>query len=64
MLEWANNYKEELVALFKENESIMLRILAMDRHGEKPRKDLIYCEQIFDYISYFFDEYYRFRRLS
>jgi len=59
MLEWANNYKEELVALFKENESMMLRILAMDRHGEKPRKDLIYCEQIFDYISYFFDEYYK-----
>ena len=31
----------------------------MDRHGDKPRKDLIYCEQIFDYISYFFDEYYK-----
>ncbi len=38
---------------------MLLRILAMDRHGEKPRKDLIYCEQIFDYISYFFDEHYK-----
>ncbi|NLY70287.1 MAG: glutamate--tRNA ligase [Clostridiales bacterium] len=59
MLEWATNYREELVPLFKENKSMMLKILAMDRHGDKPRKDLIYCEQIFDYISYFFDEYYK-----
>jgi len=28
------------------------------RNSEKPRKDLIYCEQIFEFIKYFFDEYF------
>ena len=59
MLDWAREYRPELATLFTEKKEMLLRILAMDRHGEKPRKDLIYCEQIFDYISYFFDDYFR-----
>jgi len=58
LLEWANAYREDLATLFANQKEKMLRILAMDRHGDKPRKDLIFCEQIFAYISYFFDEYY------
>lgn len=61
ILDWTENYRKELVPLFKRDKNKMLRILAMDRHGEKPRKDLIYCVQIFDFISYFFDEYYEVR---
>ena len=26
--------------------------------GKKPRKDLVYAKQIFDFISYFFDDYF------
>lgn len=59
LLEWAGAYREELVPLFAEKKAMLLRILAMDRHGDKPRKDLIFCPQIFEYISYFFDEYYK-----
>lgn len=59
LLEWAQNFRNDLELLFKEEKDTMLRILSMDRHGKKPRKDLVYCEQIFDFISYFFDEYYK-----
>lgn len=59
LLEWAKEYRQELMPLFTENKDMLLRILAMDRHGDKPRKDLVYCEQIFDFISYFFDDYFK-----
>ncbi len=72
LLAWAKDYQNgqppeeegvrcigDLYSLFSENKEKMLRILDMDRTGPKPRKDLVYCEQIFDYISYFFDDYYR-----
>ncbi|HZK02615.1 MAG TPA: glutamate--tRNA ligase [Anaerovoracaceae bacterium] len=58
MLAWSEDYSPKLASLFKSNEDMLIRILSMDRHGEKPRKDLIYCKQIFDFISYFFDEYF------
>ena len=56
---WAEEYKPELAELFKADREKMIRILSMDRTGPKPRKDLVYCEQIFEYIRYFFDAYYR-----
>jgi len=59
LLSWAKNHRQELFTLFTEEKEKMLRILSMDRHGEKPRKDLVYCEQIFGFISYFFDDYYK-----
>ena len=59
LLAWAREYRPELALLFTESKAMLLRILAMDRHGDKPRKDLIFCPQIFAYISYFFDEYYK-----
>lgn len=34
-------------------------ILDLGRHDNKPRKDLIYAEQILDFIKYFFDGYFR-----
>ncbi len=56
MLEWADAYAPEKAALMRRDEAKMLRIYDIDRGGEKPRKDLIYGEQIFRFISYFFDE--------
>jgi glutamyl-tRNA synthetase len=58
ILDWAKNHREEFVPLMLQQKDTLLRILAMDRHGDKPRKDLINCVQILDFISYFFDEYY------
>ncbi|MBE6032663.1 MAG: glutamate--tRNA ligase, partial [Clostridiales bacterium] len=58
LLTWAKEFKPDAAALFEEKKDMMLRILSMDRTGPKPRKDLIYCEQILEFISYFFDEFY------
>lgn len=58
MLEWANAYHPDLAQLMAENHEKMIRILSIDRGGEKPRKDLIYCRQIFKFISYFFDQHF------
>lgn len=59
MLAWAEKYRPELLPVLTGDKTSMLRILAMDRHNEKPRKDLVYCQQIFEYISYFFDDYFK-----
>ena len=36
-----------------------MKLLDVGRDSNKPRKDLIYCEQIFDFISYYFDDYFK-----
>ena len=59
LLTWAKEFRSELAGLFIDNKVMLLRILAMDRHGEKPRKDLVFGDQIFEFISYFFDDYYK-----
>ena len=59
LLSWAKEYRPELAILFEAEKDMLLRILAIDRHSEKPRKDLIYCRQIFEFISYFFDDYFQ-----
>ncbi|MBQ2059237.1 MAG: glutamate--tRNA ligase, partial [Firmicutes bacterium] len=56
MLEWADGFHPDIAALFRADEEKMLKIFDIDRTGEKPRKDLVYAEQIFAFIKYFFDE--------
>lgn len=58
MTEWAREFKPEILPLFEGNEEYITRILDLGRDGNKPRKDLIYGKQIFDFISYFFDDYF------
>ncbi len=58
LLQWAKAYQPALSEMMAEKEEQMLRILSIDRGGEKPRKDLIYCRQIFHFISYFFDDHF------
>ena len=58
MLGWAREFRPELVSLF-EDEGYLTKILDLGRDGKKPRKDLIYAKQIFEFISYFFDEYFK-----
>lgn len=58
MLNWAREYQPALAELMTANDEKMLRIFSIDRGGEKPRKDLIYCRQIFHFISYFFDDHF------
>ncbi|MDO5441012.1 MAG: glutamate--tRNA ligase [Bacillota bacterium] len=55
-LGWAKEYNEEKAANMMANKDLYLKIFDIDRGGEKPRKDLVYAEQIMKFISYFFDD--------
>lgn len=59
LIEWAEKYRPELVNLFVGQEDYLERILDLGREGEKPRKDFIYARQMFEFISYFYDDYFK-----
>ena len=56
---WANKYKTEAAELLSSDKDEVIKLLSVGRDGQKPRKDLMYCEQILDFISYYFDEYFK-----
>ncbi|WP_027399204.1 glutamate--tRNA ligase [Anaerovorax odorimutans] len=59
LIKWASEHEPELENLFKGNEDYLTKILDLGRSGKKPRKDLIYAKQIFEFISYFYDDYFK-----
>ena len=58
LLQWATEYKTEVVHLLINYKEEVQKLLSVGREDKNPRKDLIYCEQIFEFIHYFFDEFY------
>ena len=59
MLDWAKAYKPEVAHYFEEDPAYIEKILDLGRTGDKPRKDLVYAQQILEFIGYFFDEYFK-----
>ena len=59
LLGWAKKFKTEIVSLLEEDKDYILRILDLDRDGNKPRKDFVCASQMFEYISYFFDDHFK-----
>ena len=59
ILEWADREKPEAYPVLFENKDVLIAALDVGRSSEKPRKDLEYASQIFDFISYFFDLFFR-----
>ena len=57
MYQWAAEFKPQAAPLL-EDKDYLSKILDLGRHDNKPRKDLIYARQIFDFISYFYDDYF------
>ena len=57
MLEWAKEFKPKAVDALSDKEYLS-KILNIGRDEAKPRKDLVYAKQIFDFISYFYDDYF------
>lgn len=55
---WAQEFKPEILSIFEDKE-YLLKILDLGRKDNKPRKDLIYAEQIVEFISYFFDDMFK-----
>lgn len=58
MVDWATVHKAEIKNVLIDNKEAVIKLLNVGRNGDKPRKDLMYCQQIFDFISYFFDQYF------
>lgn len=59
MLDWAKAYKPEVAHYFEEDPAYIEKILDLGRTGDKPRKDLVYAQQILEFIGYFFDEFFK-----
>lgn len=59
LTEWAKAYKPELTELFTGQEDYLMKILDLGRQGDKPRKDFIFARQMFEFISYFYDSYFK-----
>lgn len=57
ILVWAKEFKPQIAPLL-EDRDYLTRILDLGRDEAKPRKDLIYASQIWDFISYFYDDYF------
>lgn len=55
---WAEEFKPEILHIF-EDRAYLERILDLGRNDNKPRKDLIYAQQIVEFISYFFDDMFK-----
>lgn len=59
MIDWAKAYKPDLASCFEGHEDYLIKILDLGRSGDKPRKDFIFARQIFEFISYFYDDYFK-----
>lgn len=59
LIEWARAYKPEILALLEGKQDYLVKILDLGRSGDKPRKDFVYARQMFDFISYFYDDYFK-----
>lgn len=51
---WADEFRQDLLPVL-EDKAYWLKVLDLDRTGEKPRKDLIKASQIIEYFRYFFE---------
>lgn len=55
LISWARECRQEILPLLADRQ-YLTKILNLGRRGERPRKDFICAEQMFDFISYFFEE--------
>ena len=56
--EWAKEYDEEFYNVFTKDPERSRKIVNIDRENPKPRKDISKWNEVKDYFSYMFDEYY------
>ncbi len=55
VLAWAKDYDQTLYARLSENPATTVGIFAIDRGGNKPRKDIAKWSDVPDYVQYFFE---------
>lgn len=56
--EWAQKYDSDFYAVFTRDKAFSTAMVNIDREGAKPRKDIAKWEEVKEYFSYMFNEYY------
>jgi glutamyl-tRNA synthetase len=58
VVKWATLYDHEAREAMMGDRSRLEKIIDIGRAGDKPRKDLAYAKQIWEFIAYFYDDFY------
>ncbi|MBC2575801.1 glutamate--tRNA ligase [Peptostreptococcus canis] len=56
LISWAEKFDDKSYKLLIKYREELIKLLSIGRGGKKPRKDLMNCRQIMEFISYYFDE--------
>lgn len=56
-LAWAKNHSPERYQLYEKAKTALIGLFDIGRSGKKPRKDLIYAEQMEEHIAFFFADF-------
>ena len=56
MLDWSSKFDKDAHEKLTKYHDDLIKLLSIGRGGKKPRKDLMNCTQIMDFIGYYFDE--------
>jgi glutamyl-tRNA synthetase len=56
--EWAQKYDEDFYKVFTKDKAFSTEMVNIDRESPKPRKDIAKWEEVKEYFSYMFNEYY------
>ena len=56
--EWARKYDEDFYKVFTKDKAFSTEMVNIDRESAKPRKDIAKWEEVKEYFSYMFNEYY------
>ena len=56
MVGWSEKFDKDANQLLIKYKEDLRKLLAIGRSGKKPRKDLVNCSQIMDFVSYYFEE--------
>ncbi len=57
-LEYANKYDHNLKDLIERDRDYFMSIINIEREKENPRKDYVKFEDVFDFIKFFYKDYY------
>jgi len=58
IIRWARMNRDDVYSAIVNDKARLAQILGIGRTGDKPRKDLAYAKQIWDFIKYFYDDYF------
>ena len=58
IVDWANEFDEELAKVILENQEMVENLLKIDRENDRPRKDLAFYSEFKDLFSYMFEIYF------